>query len=369
MRVLGLVTLFSPENEYGGPVRVALNQARALSDAGHDVVVAGAARGFSGRLPETISGTPVRLFPAIQVLPGTGFAGVASPRLHRWLRSVLDTFDVAHVHLARDLVTLPAANLLRRHGIPYVVQPHGMIDPSRNPLAGPLDLAMTRPVLNGASSVFYLTPRERADLVAVGGAALSLRPLANGVPEASLPPQDEVRPEVLYLARLAPRKRPTAFVHAALALRERYPDTRFRLVGPDEGEGPAVTELIDLNNARPEVEWEGAIGPEATGPRMARSSIYALPAIDEPFPMSVLEAMSLGLPVIVTDTCGLAPTIERYQCGVVVDASVESLIEALDVLLADPDLARNMGQAGRAVTRSLFGMSTIVKRLVEAYQQ
>ena len=48
-------------------------------------------------------------------------------------------YDVVHVHVARDFVTLPAATIARRAGVPYVLQPHGMIDPSDHALARPLD--------------------------------------------------------------------------------------------------------------------------------------------------------------------------------------------------------------------------------------
>ena len=48
MRILQVATLFTPDGEYGGPVRVAMNQALALAAAGHEVTLAGAARGVGG---------------------------------------------------------------------------------------------------------------------------------------------------------------------------------------------------------------------------------------------------------------------------------------------------------------------------------
>ena len=44
---------------------------------------------------------------------------------------------------------------------------------------------------------------------------------------------------------------------------------------------------------------------------MAAASVYVLPSVREPYPMSVLEAMSVGLPVVVSADCGLAPLVER----------------------------------------------------------
>ena len=254
MRILSIVTLVSPLGEYGGPLRVAVNQARALQSLGHSVTLAGAARGYADALPTSVEGIPALLHPARTLLPRTGFAGLGAPGLWRRLRAEVESYDVVHVHLARDLVTLPAARIAGSHGVRYVVQTHGMIDPSSHPLARPLDAALTKRVLRGAAHVLYLTSPEREALQEVAG-ELDLMRLINGVPETDLRASAPA-PTVLFLARLAPRKRPVLFVEAAHRVGRDHPDARFVVVGPDEGEGPAVraavararTDGIDITN-------------------------------------------------------------------------------------------------------------------------
>jgi len=368
VRILSIVTLVSPTGEYGGPVRVALNQARALAERGHEVLVAGAHRGFTGAPPRRMEGVRLALFPARTLLPGAGFAGVASPGLYRRLAALTRGVDIVHVHAARDLVTMPAVDWLRRHGVPYVVQTHGMIDESGNPLARPLDAALTRPGLRGARRVFHLTDRERADLIAVAGDGLRLEELPNGVPMPDARADGSGDPEVLYLARLAPRKRPAAFVEMAERVALRFPSARFRLVGPDEGEGRAVRARIEGLSGSADVQWEGPLNPSLTTDRMSGASVYVLPSVDEPYPMSVLEAMALGLPVVITDSCGLAPAVAEAGAGVVVDESVDALTAAVESMLADPEAARTMGAAGRAFTRDRLAMPAIAEQLERAYR-
>lgn len=368
MRIFSIVTLVSPDGEYGGPVRVALNQARALREAGHDARVVGGARGFGDTLPTEIDGVPVHLFAARTIIPGIGFAGLASPGLQRWLRRQGGSADILHIHAARDFVTLPAADWARRHRVPYVLQTHGMIDISGNPLARPLDAALTRRILTHAKAVFYLTDRERDDLMRVAEHDLPLVELGNGVPSSELDTAERgAGVEVLYLARLAPRKRPLAFVQAAARLAATHPTVEFSLVGPDEGEGPAVSEAI-VTAGSAAINWEGPRSPEETIGRMSLASIYVLPSVDEPYPMSVLEAMSVGLPVIVTESCGLAPAIREIGCGIVVDATVEDLAGAIETLLDDPALARTLGEAGRVASRERFGMAAVADRLEAVYR-
>lgn len=367
MRILGIVTLVSPHGEYGGPLRVALNQLRELAERGHEVVLAGAHRGYTGAPPTQLQGVPLRLYEARTLLPGTGFAGLASPGLLRSLRTNVGAFDVVHVHAARDLVTLPAARLAQRRGVPTVLQTHGMIDESDNPLTGPLDAVLTRPALRAASAVTYLTEKERRSLEVVGRGRAKLTHLSNGVPVARQEQRREAAPEVLYLSRLAPRKNPVMFAEVATDLAAEFPDARFCIVGPDEGAGSEVERIIASAGLGDRLRWEGALAPEETLARMRDSAVYVLPSVDEPYPMTVLEAMSVGLPVIVTQSCGLAEFVVTHQAGLVVEPSVSALRAAIAALLSDPRSAREAGGRGRAAVVETKSMAAIVDQLEKLY--
>ncbi|MEZ0050943.1 glycosyltransferase involved in cell wall biosynthesis [Mycobacterium sp. MAA66] len=366
MRILQVVTLLTPDGAYGGPARVALNQAAALSDHSHDVTVAASCTGYAVP-PTTIDGVRVQLFPNSTVIPRTGFAGTRARGMLPWLRTAISDFDVVHVHLARDFVTLPAARLALRNK-PVVLQTHGMIDSSDRLLAKPLDALWTKPVLRQSSSIMYLTPREAVDLTEVAGPRIRLHPLPNGVPVQDYqPPADADTPEVLFLARLHPRKRPELFVEMAHQLLRSGTNARFALVGPDEGSGPAVRQLIAQGGFADRITLEPPIAPEHVARRMSSATIYVLPSVDEPFPMSVLEAMALGRPVVVSDTCGLAPMIRESGGGRVVNHSLAELAEAVGELLANPEAAIAVGSHGRAATLANYGMPEVAMQLEDIY--
>ncbi|MBD2763061.1 glycosyltransferase [Kocuria sp. cx-116] len=387
MRILQVVALVSGTNAYGGPTTVALNQCRALAEAGHDVVLAAAGSDLGAPLPDTVQGVRTKLFPPLQLLPGAGFAGLSSPGLLSWLRRVAASADVIHVHMARDLLTLPAAWLAQRSGTRVVLQPHGMIDASTNPLTRPLDALLTRKVLSRAERVFHLTAREAEDLREVTRGAVTLQELHNGMPSNSGPhpmtgtatsgpegsePHGSVaqRSEcrVLYLARLQERKRPLAFVAAARALAQRFPRATFTLVGPDEGQGEAVREAIAEAGLGDRLTWQGPVDSQGARMWMARSQIYVLPSVNEPYPMSVLEAMAAGLPVVITDSCGLAETVERTGSGLVVGAEQEALENALAHLLGDPAKRSELGAAAAETIDREYAMDAVVDRLLTAYR-
>lgn len=363
MRVLHIATLFSTDGAYGGPTRVALNQCRALRERGHVVTIAGASAGYEDT-PTELDGIPALLFPARRVVPRSGFAGLAAPGLLARLRTVRADFDVVHVHLARDLVTLPAIRMVQALGVPTVAQTHGMIGASGSSLAAPLDRLLTGPALRRAKAVLHLTETERWGLAATIPGELATVELPNGVPAAgSPPPHSPGAVEVLFLARLHERKRPELFVDVARDLLADGVHATFTVAGPDGGRRAAVEQAA----AGTPVRVEGAIDPAAVSARLGLAGIYVLPSIDEPYPMSVLEAMAVGRPIVVTESCGLADVIRETGCGVVVDESKSRLKAAIGELIADPVRARDMGRRAAIVARERFSMDAIGERLESLY--
>jgi glycosyltransferase involved in cell wall biosynthesis len=293
-----------------------------------------------------------------------GFPGMGAPALAKWFRSSAADFDVVHIHFGRDLVVLPIAVAAHRRHIPYVLQTHGMVIPSSHPLAGPLDTVWTRKLLRDAKAVLYLNDQEREQLCRVARSRLQCVPVPNGVPDYPAARPRPGPPEVLYVARMHSRKRPLLFVEMAKALLDQGFDARFTLIGPDEGEGVSLRAAIGGN---PRISWEGALEPAEIPRRMAEASVYVLPSLREPYPMSVLEAMAVGVPVVVADDCGLAPTVKRAGCGLVAEREMPGFVGAIKSILEDPVHARAMGERGRETARSQFGMRAIGDRLMTVY--
>lgn len=374
MRILQVAPLISPAGEYGGPTTVALEQCAALAAAGHDVLLAAGTRGYQAP-PRELNGVSLHLFDA-WTPPGLGLRGLSSPGLVAWVTRTAPTADVVHVHLARDLASLPSAAAVLARRVPLAVQTHGMIQPTRNPLAPVLDAALTRRVLRGAGRVFFLTDHERRGLQRVAP-GLRIERMRNGIaiPEqqshADRSRNDGVL-EVLFLARLQSRKRPLEFVEIAAALAPDHPQARFTLVGPDEGEGEAVAARISELGLGERVRWIGPVTPSTARDIMAAADLYVLPSIDEPYPMSVLEALSHGVPVVLTDGNGLAPLVAGSGSGSVVTGAPgdrQNLIRVVERYLVDTDLRRETSQRARQTAADELAMPAVVQGLTRTYTE
>ncbi|MCH0538415.1 glycosyltransferase [Streptomyces sp. MUM 203J] len=365
MRVLHAVTLHSPTGAFGGPVRVALNLAHGLRERGHEPRLLALADGFGPTPPTDVEGIPARLHNAKRLLP-LGFSGITSPALLSEAKTLVRGADVVHVHLARDLVTLPVALAALKADVPVVLQTHGMVDPSDKLLAKVLDALAVRRVLRGAAAVLHLTTHERRGLDAVLGTPLTnAHALVNGVPRQDRRPAPDGPPRILYAARLQARKRPCDFVAAAPDILRRHPDARFVIAGPDEGELPAVQKMIADLGLGDRVSYLGALGSAEVLDELRRAHVYVLPSVDEPFPMSVLESLSVGTPAVVTVSNGLASAVRDAGAGrAVEDAS--QLADAV-VALLDPEEARKASAAAHMLATDAFSIDAVVEDLLEVY--
>lgn len=367
MKIIHVVGLISPGGEYGGPTRVATEDVAALTELGHEVIVAAGTWDYDP-VPVEIAGARAYLFPAVAPGGRGSLRGLAAPGLAPWLRRVAPRADAVHIHLGRDFVTMPAALAMRGTGTPYVVQTHGMVQPSPKWPVRALDRVSTLPALRGASRVLYLTPQERAGLLHLDP-ELNLEFLRNGIHavDTPRPVADEPR-EVLFLARVQERKRPLHFVEAARILATDFPRVTFRLIGPDEGQGAAVREAIAASGHADRIVWDGPIPPDATRAALEKADVYVLPSVDEPYPMSVLESLAVGVPTVIGKTCGLADIVRRGGAGAVVPEGPQHVVEAVRPLLASKEARAQAAAGAHRTALTELDISTVAHDLAELYR-
>ncbi|MBO8195020.1 glycosyltransferase [Streptomyces oryzae] len=380
MKALHIVTLHTPTHDFGGPTRVALNLCRGLRAQGEQAALVALGDGFppGEALPRMVDGVPARLFQARHVAPRFEVSGITSASLLAAAPRLLRSADVVHVHLMRDLVTLPVALLAAQMGRPLVLQTHGMIDPTEKRVAQAVDVLGLRRVLKQADAVLHLTPTER-ELTAAVVAPEPMGPayrLVNGVapqPMRAVPAGPGRPPTVLYCARVQEGKRPQDFVGAIPTVLEKYPEARFVMAGPDTGalagDMLALARSLGVGHA---LEYIGALGHADVMERLRTSDVYVLPSIKDAFSVSVLEALSVGLPVVVTRTSGPAPDVAAAGAGRLVDSAPDDPENAARVgravlELLEPAANAAASQAAWQLAQDSFTLDAVVGTLREIY--
>ncbi|WP_225447151.1 glycosyltransferase [Streptacidiphilus sp. PB12-B1b] len=362
-----MATLVSDDGAYGGPVSVAAGQCAELRSRGHDAALLSLWRG-AGPPPADVDGVPLLAVPARTVLPGMGFLALLNPRLLRLLWRETGRADVMHLHAGRDLVTLAALAVARLRRTPFLVQTHGMVPPRTKPVARLFDSVYV-PLLRRARACLVLTEEEERGLATVfHGRHPPLLRLANGVRPRPRTGEPDGK-LVLYLARLHPRKRPEAFVAAAGLLLPRLPGLRFVLHGADEGSLPEVERAIAAQRLESWVEYRGPVPHGTALERLAEAAVYVLPSVHEPFPMSVLEALAAGTPVVATSSCGIAAELASTGAALITDGTPQALADAVERLLTDDGLRERTVAAGRAAVAGVFSLSAVADRLAALYTE
>jgi glycosyltransferase involved in cell wall biosynthesis len=230
----------------------------------------------------------------------------------------------------------------------------------------------------GLSSTFYLwadrlmSPLTSATICvsehsrAAGSAARTCRasatvviPNAVDVEAARRASLEGAPPVVVAVGRLAHPKDPLTLVRALGAVRTPF---RALLVG----DGPE----------RAAVEAELAPGVELTGTRadvpelLAGADVFVLSSRSEGAPVSILEAMAAGLPVVASDVGGVREQVADGETGLLVPAGdAGALASALERLLADTGLRRRLGAAGRDRALQRFDVGASRRAHVELYER
>lgn len=169
-------------------------------------------------------------------------------------------------------------------------------------------------------------------------------------------------PVFLLIARLLWAKGIAEYVEAARSVRAQLPDARFQLVGFLESGLDGASEGDLRQWEREGIEYLGELAD--VRPAIAGCSVYVLPSYREGTPRTVLEAMSMGRPIITTDAPGCRETTIDGGNGLLVQvADAGSLAAAMVRLARDPDLRVRMGRRSREIAKERFGDENVAADL------
>jgi glycosyltransferase involved in cell wall biosynthesis len=378
MRILHVVASLAPR--YGGPSTAVPQLCSALVARNHYVELFTTDRDGTERLSvrknstQWVSGVGTTYFSSTRPR-----AYAASPAMGRELVQRVSDFDAVHVHGLYLFHGLVACASARRHGIPYFVQPHGALNPYLHSVRRGRKVAYTwlveRRNLELACGVHCTSEEERRH---VGEAFPHARPFV--VPLGVCPPVlsgVEVRlPRlkgkrlVTFLGRLTTGKRPVLVVEAFARVVREHEDAHLVIAGSDDHSLGAVVvararELGIVNR----VSLLGMLAHTDAWVLLARSSAFVLPSVGESFGIAVVEAMSSGVPVVVTEGVALHREVSAHKAGIVVESSAESIAEAICRILGRPDEAAQMGASGRLLAQTAFDWSVVAERLEVIYAE
>ncbi|MHC1696853.1 MAG: glycosyltransferase family 4 protein [Geobacteraceae bacterium] len=230
-------------------------------------------------------------------------------------------------------------------------------------LTNQLSRILYRLALGLNKSVFFQNQDDRALFVGLGlvrdertvilnGSGVDLEYFGESAPVAA-------PPSFLLIARLLRDKGIMEYAEAARILKQRYPLAMFRLLGPFDV-NPSAIDPTAVKQWQESGFMEYLGETEDVRPFIASTGVYVLPSYREGTPRSVLEAMSMGRPIITTNVPGCRETVIDGENGFLVrERDSEGLARVMERFIQEPQLIESMGKKSRAMAESKFDVHKV----------
>jgi glycosyltransferase involved in cell wall biosynthesis/ubiquinone/menaquinone biosynthesis C-methylase UbiE len=375
VRILKVVQSYYPFQEKGGTAVKVRALARGLARRGHEVTVLTADLGLRSHnghgvraercdwgWRSVLDGIEAVYLPAF----GRYRALTLNPRVIRFCRASLRGFDLVHFYGLYDMLGPVVSHYCRRQGVPYVIEPMGMFRPIDRGfrLKALWHRSMGQSFWRHAEQIIATSEMEQQELLEDGVPPAKLVVRYNGiedVPEPSSADRTGFRekwgisrdePLIIFLGRLIPRKGADTLIEA---FARTCPDSGRLVVAGPEGE-PGYQSYLRRRATECGVEtrviFPGPLYDSEKNALLADADLFVLPSRYENFANAAAESMAWGVPVIVTNSCGIRSLVEG-QAGIVIEPDQMALTKAMRDLIHDRALYSRFQEGCRRVAQQL----------------
>lgn len=388
LRVLQIVPSLSLV--YGGPSQMVLGLSKGLAAQGVDVTILTTdANGDVGQAPLDVpinqpvyqNGYQIRYF---HCSPFRRYK--FSINLLDWLSKNAHNYDLTHIHALFSPVSSFAATVARSKQLPYILRPLGTLDPAdlqkKKQLKQIYAALLERPNLAGAAAVHFTSDQEAKTSQRFGVATRDwVIPLGVELPSAEAMSAIEVRqrlgitdqhPIVLFMSRIDPKKGLDLLLPALEQLRTEGVPFHLVLAGGNPQEPQyehQIRERIQTSVLADRTTLTGFVSGAFKTQLLQAADLFVLPSYYENFGIAVAEAMSVGVPVVISDQVHIWQEIQQAGAGWVCSCDVTSLTEGLREALHSTDARRQRGANAQTYALQYYSWDAIAQQVIQAYQQ
>lgn len=371
----------SMASTWGGPTSVLNELSARMVQKQNNVVICTAKGGRTGIPDVKPAGVTVKSAEITSL--GKFWTGYSS-EISKLVYEACSEADIIHIHEFWHYVGFSAYKAAKFFNKPYVISIHGALSPWALAVKKTFKKAYSRIIMKKmlveASAIHCLTADEAFQLSDYGINNIT-RVIPNGVNPPSRVDKkafrrylDQRYPNlnnkiiIVFLGRIHKGKGLDLLAEAFGELLHNHGDeVRLLMIGPDEGYKETVQDILAKYNATDKCIFSGQLTGYDKTAFLGGSDIFTLPSYSEGFSMAVLEAMAVGLPVIISDHCHF-PEVVDSSSGVIIDANVTQLLNALKMLVSDSSLRNDMGVNGRELALEKFTWDIVTEKMLALYQ-
>jgi glycosyltransferase involved in cell wall biosynthesis len=382
VRILHVITSMDPA--HGGPVEGLLRQCEAMTDCTCEVITLDPPYApFLGSFAMPIHALGVRA--QTSRLARFGY----TPRLVPWLKDHAADYDMIVVHGLWNYASAGSSRILPRLGVPYVVYPHGMMDPWFRRIYPLKHLAkqifwkfFDGRLMEHASAALFTCEEEMIvargqfhrhpyrELVARYGAGDVPRGAGTQIAafRAAVPALG-TRPYLLFLGRIHPKKGCDLLIRAWAEIEKT--DMDLVMAGPDQvGWAKTLRALAEELGVGQRIHWPGLLTGDAKWGAFRAAEAFVLPSHQDSFGVAVGEALACGAPVLMTDKVNVWREVDAAGAGLICPDNLLGVELSLRMFLGlDPSARARMRSAARQCFMEHFNVAISAKKTCEIYRQ
>jgi len=173
---------------------------------------------------------------------------------------------------------------------------------------------------------------------------------------------------VLTISRFHPKKGYTHLVEAIPLVIEEFPEVKFVLCGKG-AERQTIVNMVKSLDLSKNVVFAGFVDENEKPMYSAAADLFVIPSILENAPITILEALASGKPVVASRTGNIAEVVRDKVSGILVDPTdATQLAQAIITYLKDPQLRKIAGRAGREGIVKNFSWKTVSEKTLALYE-
>ena len=282
--------------------------------------------------------------------------------------------DLVVFHETYRAEYLKIAKNLRINKIPYIIIPHGELTKEAQKKKWlkkkAANFLLFNKFINGASAIQCLSQRE---LEATNfGNKKFIGTNGIDVPKVRKKNFNEDKINFTYIGRLEVCIKGLDLMIKAIALRKNFlikNNCKFTFYGPDRfGWGDEIRNLVVENNVEELIQLKQEISGAKKESVLLDSDVFIQTSRSEGMPLGIIEALSYGLPVLITEGTTLGSCVREYNAGWVADTAIESIAKSFEKIIEEKARFEEKGQQAIKLIEENFKWEKIAKNVVEKYE-
>jgi colanic acid/amylovoran biosynthesis glycosyltransferase len=222
-------------------------------------------------------------------------------------------------------------------------------------------------LFSGVDNIFSISEYNRRSLLSMGAPAKMLINHSVGVDSKTFFPLENRKQNshttIVTVARLVEEKGLIYGIHAIASLKESGQSVTWKIVGEGNLRAELEREVQRLKLDK-QVQFLGARTTTDVLKELRRADVFFLPSIAEALPVCLMEAMSVGLPIVATNVGSVNELVLPNKTGILVDSrNSEQMATALAILLRNTKLRRKFGRDGRRLVKMKYDIHKLNKQL------